>query len=190
MDTVVKKLYEGLFLVDSGAAASDWQGIIDSIEKILARGGAEIVSMNKWDERKLAYAINKKDRGTYILVYFNGDPGGVSVIERDVQLSEQIMRVMILRTDKMSQEDMDKESPVLIAKKAAAEAAEKAAARAAEAEAVAAEKAATKAAEAEAEAEVSEEPEAAKIEEAVPEEATREVVDVEEAVDIEEKPEE
>jgi small subunit ribosomal protein S6 len=112
LSTVVKRLYEGLFLVDSGEAATDWKGINNTIEKTLARADAEIVSMKKWDERRLAYDINGKSRGTYILTYFQGDPAKIGAIERTVQLSEQIMRVLIIRTDKMSAEDMEKASPL------------------------------------------------------------------------------
>ncbi len=117
METVAKRLYESLFLVDSGDAASDWDGINKTIEKILTKADAEIVSVRKWDERRLAYEINKKARGTYILVYFNGDTAKISQIERDVQLSEQIMRVMILRTDKMTQKDIDKDTPAVKSEK-------------------------------------------------------------------------
>ncbi len=112
MSTVVKRLYEGLFLVDSGEAAADWKGINNTIEKILARADAEVVSTKKWDERRLAYDIEGKSRGTYILTYFRGDPSKIGAMERAVQLSEQIMRMLILRTDKMSAEDMEKASPL------------------------------------------------------------------------------
>jgi small subunit ribosomal protein S6 len=107
-------LYEGLFLIDSGEAASDWKGINTSIENILGKAGAEVVSMKKWDERRLAYEISGQSRGTYILTYFNCDPTSINSIERDVQLSEQIMRVLILRTDKMSSEDMEKDTPAMV----------------------------------------------------------------------------
>jgi len=112
LNTVVKRLYEGLFLVDSGEAAADWKGINNTIEKTLAKADAEIVSTKKWDERRLAYDIDGKSRGTYILTYFRGDPAKIGAIEKAVQLSEQIMRMLILRTDKMSAEDMEKASPL------------------------------------------------------------------------------
>ena len=123
METVVKKLYEGLFLVDSGQAAADWDGINAAIEKALARADAEVVSIQKWDERRLAYSVKGNNRGTYILAYFNGDPAKVAMIERDVQLSEQIVRVLILRTDKMSKEDIEKDTPLAASEKQTAQAA-------------------------------------------------------------------
>jgi len=142
LETAIKRLYEGLFLVDSAEAASDWDGVIGAIEKILSRAECEVVSLKKWDERKLAYDLKKKSRGTYILVYFNSDPLKIGAIERDVQLSEQILRVMVLKTDQMSEEDIARETPQAKAEREEAEAAEKAEAAAAEAIAKAAEKAA------------------------------------------------
>lgn len=113
METVTKRLYEGMFLVDSAQAAADWNGVNDAIEKVLTKNGAEIVSIRKWDDRRLAYEINKKSRGTYILTYFNVAPENLDAIERAVQLSEIIIRVLILRTDKMTQEDMEKPTPAM-----------------------------------------------------------------------------
>lgn len=111
METAVKRLYEGLFLVDSAQAAAQWDATMGAIQKVLDRAEADVVSLRKWDERRLAYEIQGCSRGTYILAYFRCDPSRIGGIERDVQLSEQILRVLILRTDRMSQEDMDKPTP-------------------------------------------------------------------------------
>ena len=111
METVTKRLYEGMFLVDSNLAAQDWQKVIDEIQRIVKRADAEVVSLKKWDDRRLTYDIQGKSRGTYILVYFNCDTDKVKGIERDVQLSELIMRVLVLRTDKMAPEDLEKATP-------------------------------------------------------------------------------
>ena len=106
-----KKLYEGMFLVDSGKAASDWDGINASIQRVLDRAEAEVVSMRKWDDRKLAYDIRSTSRGLYMLCYFKAEGGKIQGIEKDVQLSDDIIRVLILSTEQMSQEDIDKDTP-------------------------------------------------------------------------------
>ena len=116
METVTR-LYEALFLVDSGEAASDWQGIIDHVKKILERSEVEILSIRKWDERPLAYPIMGRKRGTYILVYFNAICERLGAIERDAQLSERILRVLILRGDHITPEDMAKDTPAILAEK-------------------------------------------------------------------------
>lgn len=117
METVTKRLYEGLFLVDSGEAAADWQGINDHIKKILERNEAEIISMRKWDDRPLAYPILGKRRGTYILVYFNAPSLKLGDMEHDMRLSERIVRALILRGDHITPEDMAKDTPAIMAEK-------------------------------------------------------------------------
>ncbi len=130
MEAVVgKKLYEGMFLVDS-AQASDWDATIATLEKVLERADAEDVSMSKWDERRLAYEINGKNRGTYILCYFRADGEKIREIEKAVQLSERVMRVLILSAEQMTAEDVEKDTPATRVEK---EAAAKKAAQAAEA---------------------------------------------------------
>lgn len=121
METVTKKLYEGMFLVDTADAISNWDGVVGEITGIIGKRGGEIVTLKKWDERKLAYEIDKKNRGTYILVYFNSETGAISAIERDIQLSEMIVRAMILSTARMSQEDINKPTPLETGSKPAVE---------------------------------------------------------------------
>ena len=115
MENVTKRLYESLFLIDSAEAAADWDGINEHVKKMFERNGAEIISIRKWDERPLAYTIRKKNRGTYILVYFNSPTDKIAAIERDAQLSERIMREIILRADHVTKEDMEKETPAMMA---------------------------------------------------------------------------
>lgn len=115
METVANRLYEAMFLVDSATAAADWQKVLDDVQRVLGRAGADVVSMKKWDDRRMAYEINRKARGTYILAYFNCDTDKIGGIERDVQLSELLIRVLILRTDQMTEKDLEKATPLEMA---------------------------------------------------------------------------
>jgi small subunit ribosomal protein S6 len=110
---VEKKLYEGMFLVDTALAASDWDGTLAMIRRLLEKNEAEILSLRKWEERRLAYDIQGKGRGTYLLSYFKCDGGKLTDIERDVQLSEKVMRVLILKADKVTEADMNRETPAM-----------------------------------------------------------------------------
>jgi len=118
LETVVKnKLYEGMFLVDSALASADWDGVLAAIRTILEKAETEIVSMRKWDERKLAYNIKGKSRGTYILCYFKADGERIQDIEKAVNLSEKIIRVLILNAERLKQEDIEKDTPSTKAEK-------------------------------------------------------------------------
>jgi len=118
LETVTKtKLYEAMFLVDSGDAGSDWDGIIADIKKMLKRAEVEVVSIRKWDDRRLAYDIRGKSRGTYILCYFRSDGQKNDEIEKGVQLSDRFIRVLILNADWMTPEDIEKDTPATKAEK-------------------------------------------------------------------------
>lgn len=97
------RLYECMFLI-SQAEAADLNAAIAHIDEILARSGAEVLAIRKWDERRLAFEIDKQKRGVYILCYFKASGEAVSHIERDCSLSDHIMRVLVVRADHMTEE--------------------------------------------------------------------------------------
>jgi small subunit ribosomal protein S6 len=104
------KQYEAMFLFGQ-AAAQDQDGTLASVRSIVERHGGEILHMKRWDERKLAYEIQKQKRGTYIICYYRGPGNSVSAIERDVNLSENILRVMVTNADHMNQKEMEAVEP-------------------------------------------------------------------------------
>ena len=97
--------YEAMFIIGQSQAA-DLTGVIAHINEVLSRGHAEVIAMKKWDERRLAYEIRGQKRGLYILVYFKAPGVDVAHIERDCNLSEKILRTLILRADHLTAEEM------------------------------------------------------------------------------------
>ena len=106
-----------MFLVDSLEATSDWDGITGLIKNLIQRADGEIVTLKKWDDRKLMYDIKGKNRGTYILCYFKAPGPRVTEIEKDIQLSERIMRALILSAEVMSEADINRETPLEVAER-------------------------------------------------------------------------
>jgi len=98
--------YEAMFLL-SQAVAADLSSAIQHINEIMARGHARILAMKKWDERRLAYEIKGQKRGLYILCYFEAPGADYTHIERDCNLSEKILRALIVRCDHISKEQIE-----------------------------------------------------------------------------------
>lgn len=98
-------VYEGMFLASQGAS-SQFGDLIAHINDIFDRAGATVISMRKWDDRRLAYEIDKQKRGVYILAYFSCPTGMVPHIERDVQISEKVLRALIIRADHLTDEEI------------------------------------------------------------------------------------
>jgi small subunit ribosomal protein S6 len=97
--------YEGMFLFPQTVAA-DLQGAADHVLEMLSKGNAELISLCKWDERRLAYDIKGNKRGVYFLVYFKCEASQLAAIERDTRLSEKLLRSLIVRADHVTPEQM------------------------------------------------------------------------------------
>ncbi|MFI4916881.1 MAG: 30S ribosomal protein S6 [Phycisphaerales bacterium JB060] len=97
--------YEAMFLIGQSTAA-DLGAVISHIDDLLERCGAKLISMAKWDERRLAYEIDKQKRGLYILAYFEAPAQQIAQLDRDTQMSETIMRVLVTRADHLTMEEM------------------------------------------------------------------------------------
>ena len=96
-------LYEGMFLFPAAADAS----AADHLREILGRAEAEVLVLKKWDDRRLAYSIDGQKRGTYFLTYFYARPAQIANIQRDVTLSEQVLRALILKGDYLGETELD-----------------------------------------------------------------------------------
>jgi small subunit ribosomal protein S6 len=97
--------YEAMILIGQGAAAQ-LPEILTLIRQNIERQGGRIIAMKKWDERRLAYEIDKQKRALYILCYFSAPNAAMGQIERNFNLSEQIMRVLITKADHLSEDEM------------------------------------------------------------------------------------
>lgn len=99
-------VYEGLFLFPQ-AASGNLQAALDHLTDLLARANADVISLGKWDERRLAYEIKGNKRGVYFLAYFRAAGSSLAGLERDCNLSEQILRAMVTRAEHLPQEVID-----------------------------------------------------------------------------------
>lgn len=113
------KTYEGMFLLDAGDP--DFHAVSEPVRAILERREAKVLALNPWDERRLAYIIQGRKRGLYVLAYFEVDPQQVVEIEHDCRLDERILRAMIIRRDKLSEETINAETPAMVSARRAAE---------------------------------------------------------------------
>jgi small subunit ribosomal protein S6 len=107
--------YEAMFLLP-GSASSDVEKAVQLCRSIIERHHGQILTIKKWDERKLAYEIDGNKRGVYVVAFFKAPRKDIAAIERDVHLSEDILRVLVLRADHLNQEEMEAVEPQPIVK--------------------------------------------------------------------------
>jgi small subunit ribosomal protein S6 len=94
-----------MFLLPAGASA-EVEKSLTTVRGIIERHSGKIIVLKKWDERKLAYELGGNKRGLYVIAYFRAPGSAVTGIERDVSLSEDILRVLVTRADHLNEEEM------------------------------------------------------------------------------------
>lgn len=105
--------YEGMFLL--GPSGAEPEAAINLVRGAIEKHNGKIQVIKKWDERKLAYEIGKQKRGTYVIAFFQANGASVKALERDVQLSEELLRVLVTRADHLSEPEMNAVEPQPIA---------------------------------------------------------------------------
>ena len=101
------RLYEALLLLNQQAVATDFAGCVEHVREVFRRADAEVEVLRKWEERKLAYEIEGQKRGTFLLAYLRVDGAQIANIERDFSLSEQVLRVLIIRGDHIGDVELE-----------------------------------------------------------------------------------
>jgi small subunit ribosomal protein S6 len=97
--------YEAMFLL-GGAHTTDVDGALKLVRGIVERHEGKPIVLKKWDERKLAYEIHGEKRGLYVIAFFTAPSAAVASITRDVELSDQVLRVMVTKADHLNAEEM------------------------------------------------------------------------------------
>ena len=99
-----------MFLLSPGAA-NEGDAAVNLCKGMIERHGGKIMFIKKWDERKLSYEIRGQKRGTYVVAFFTAKGDAIGPIERDVKLSEQVLRVLTLQADHLNQTEMEAVEP-------------------------------------------------------------------------------
>jgi small subunit ribosomal protein S6 len=102
---VVQHQYEAMFLLGT-AFASELDNALKIVRGMIEKHEGKILVLKKWDERKLAYELGGQKRGLYIICYFNAPTAAAVAIERDVSLSDQVLRVLLTRADHLNAQEM------------------------------------------------------------------------------------
>lgn len=99
--------YEGLFLFGTAATANaeEAQGTVRSF---IEKHGGNLQVLKNMGDRKLAYEIAKQQRGLYIYSFFAAPPAAVAQIEREVRLSDSVLRCLITDGSHLSLEEAQK----------------------------------------------------------------------------------
>lgn len=91
--------YEGMFILHNGRVNAENGSGVQIVNALIQKHHGQPVKVDLWDERKLAYPINDQKRATYILAHFEAPADSVAALSHDVNISEDVMRALVLRVE-------------------------------------------------------------------------------------------
>jgi small subunit ribosomal protein S6 len=108
-----KRTYESVVLINAALEDDQIELSLTRIQETLTSHGAEIIEVDKWGRKRLAYPIKKAKSGYYVIYRFNSTPDLIAVLERNYRLDENISRYLTISLDKFALEAIAKQKEAL-----------------------------------------------------------------------------
>ena len=93
------KKYEIMYIINPTILEEGRDAVVEKVTGILTAAGATVAKSEKWGERKLAYPIDKKKSGFYVLTTFEMDGIKLAEVEAKINIMEAVMRHIVVRLD-------------------------------------------------------------------------------------------
>ncbi len=92
--------YENIVILDPALAEEDIEAASQKIKDLIARSEGELLKEDRWGRRKLAYELNKRSQGYYILFTFKAVPSFIKKLEELYKVYDPVFKYMIIRLEK------------------------------------------------------------------------------------------
>ena len=96
---IIKNFYESMFIVDVTGGEDAVKASVEKFVGLINANSETVYEVNEWGKRRLAYPINDKPEGYYVVVTFKADPEFPAEFERLANIDESILRSMIIRLE-------------------------------------------------------------------------------------------
>jgi len=117
-----KRTYESVVIINAALEDEQIDATIARIQEIITTHGGEIVDVDKWGRKRLAYPIKKAKSGYYAVFRFTASTDLIAALERNYRLDENIVRYLTISLDKFALEAISKQKEKAATEVAAEEA--------------------------------------------------------------------
>ncbi|MGH2524276.1 MAG: 30S ribosomal protein S6 [Anaerolineales bacterium] len=91
--------YEVAFIAHPDMDENSLNSLLERAKGWVTAAGGQVTNVDLWGRRRLAYPIRKQKEGQYVFMQTQMTPVATREVERNLRLTEQIMRFMIIRAD-------------------------------------------------------------------------------------------
>ena len=99
--------YESVLIARQDLGASQVNALVDSLKEVVSAQGGEVVRVDNWGLKNLAYRIKKNRKGHYVLLNIAAPAQAVAEYERVMRVNEDIIRYMTIRVEDFSEVSSD-----------------------------------------------------------------------------------
>ena len=89
--------YELIYIIDTTVEETARKELVEKFNGIIAANGGEVVKVEEWGKRRLAYAIDYKTEGYYVYVAFNGVAELPKELNRNLGINENVIRSQVVK---------------------------------------------------------------------------------------------
>lgn len=93
------RIYEVAFIAHPDMDENSLNSLLERAKGWVTAAGGQVTNVDLWGRRRLAYPIRKQKEGQYVFMQTQMTPAATREVERNLRLTEQIMRFMIIRAD-------------------------------------------------------------------------------------------
>ena len=97
--------YEKVMILDPNIDDNAVNETIERVKNVIVSKGGEIFKTDNWGRRKLAYELNKHQKGNYVLLFFKSPPDTILELEKLSKVVDSIIKFMVVRIIKKKQID-------------------------------------------------------------------------------------
>ena len=95
--------YESVLIARQDLGASQGNNIVSNLSEVIKKEGGEVVRVDNWGLKTLAYRIKKNRKGHYVIMNISAPANAIAEYERIMRFNEDIIRYMTIRVDEFSE---------------------------------------------------------------------------------------
>ncbi len=96
--------YELVLVISPELSDEQVSATVERVQRFISERGGEVVKLDRWGRRRLAYPIQRHTEGHYVVTQFRLDGAAVRELNRSLEVSEPVLRHLVVRTDEGEEE--------------------------------------------------------------------------------------
>lgn len=115
------RTYETIYIIHPEVVGDDYAAAVEKYKGIVEEQGGNILNVDEWGVKKLAYLVKKQARGAYVEMTFEAPAATIKELQRRMRIDEAVIKYQTIVLEKGYVPPVKEEEPAAVAEEAAAE---------------------------------------------------------------------